>query len=178
MSTDYIVADLQLADWGRKELSIAETEMPGLMALRDEFGPETLSLFAGTRTGTLTRKGYMNIFAQMWGTPNFGDTEAFCSEAKNVSFESTTGMVGSGNSYTETDLGSASLYVYFGDNQAESRPVHFGMINDWKLKNGARMIVADPRLTVTASKADRWLPIRAGRTTPSPSHSPAMDAWP
>ena len=38
MSTDYIVADLQLADWGRKELSIAETEMPGLMALRDEFG--------------------------------------------------------------------------------------------------------------------------------------------
>ena len=38
MSTDYIVADLGLADWGRKELSIAETEMPGLMALRDEFG--------------------------------------------------------------------------------------------------------------------------------------------
>ncbi|MEC8091136.1 MAG: adenosylhomocysteinase [Pseudomonadota bacterium] len=39
MSTDYIVADASLADWGRKELSIAETEMPGLMALREEFGP-------------------------------------------------------------------------------------------------------------------------------------------
>ena len=38
MSTDYIVADVSLADWGRKELSIAETEMPGLMALREEFG--------------------------------------------------------------------------------------------------------------------------------------------
>ncbi len=38
MSTDYIVADGSLADWGRKELSIAETEMPGLMALREEFG--------------------------------------------------------------------------------------------------------------------------------------------
>ena len=38
MSKDYIVADLGLADWGRKELSIAETEMPGLMALCDEFG--------------------------------------------------------------------------------------------------------------------------------------------
>ena len=38
MSTDYIVADASLADWGRKELSIAETEMPGLMALREEFG--------------------------------------------------------------------------------------------------------------------------------------------
>lgn len=35
---DFIVADLSLADWGRKELSIAETEMPGLMALREKFG--------------------------------------------------------------------------------------------------------------------------------------------
>ncbi|MEH6724736.1 MAG: adenosylhomocysteinase [Hyphomicrobiales bacterium] len=37
---DYIVKDLSLADWGRKEIAIAETEMPGLMALRDEFGKE------------------------------------------------------------------------------------------------------------------------------------------
>ncbi|WCL54189.1 adenosylhomocysteinase [Gimibacter soli] len=36
--TDYKVADIALADWGRKEINIAETEMPGLMALRDEFG--------------------------------------------------------------------------------------------------------------------------------------------
>ena len=33
--TDYKVADLSLADWGRKEMRIAETEMPGLMALRE-----------------------------------------------------------------------------------------------------------------------------------------------
>jgi len=36
--TDYKVADISLADWGHKEISIAETEMPGLMALREEFG--------------------------------------------------------------------------------------------------------------------------------------------
>ena len=35
--TDYVVADISLADWGRKELVIAETEMPGLMAIREEF---------------------------------------------------------------------------------------------------------------------------------------------
>ena len=40
MSQDYIVSDISLAQWGRKELSIAETEMPGLMALRDEFGAQ------------------------------------------------------------------------------------------------------------------------------------------
>ena len=38
MSEDYKVADMSLADWGRKEIAIAETEMPGLMALRDEYG--------------------------------------------------------------------------------------------------------------------------------------------
>ncbi|WP_182086661.1 adenosylhomocysteinase [Aureimonas sp. ME7] len=37
---DFVVKDLSLADWGRKELDIAETEMPGLMACREEFGAE------------------------------------------------------------------------------------------------------------------------------------------
>ena len=36
--SDYKVADISLADWGRREISIAESEMPGLMALREEFG--------------------------------------------------------------------------------------------------------------------------------------------
>ncbi len=39
-NTDFIIADIQLADWGRKELNIAETEMPGLMAIRDEFAKD------------------------------------------------------------------------------------------------------------------------------------------
>jgi adenosylhomocysteinase len=38
--TDYIVKDLSLADWGRKEIAIAETEMPGLMATREEYGSQ------------------------------------------------------------------------------------------------------------------------------------------
>ena len=37
--SDYVVADIGLAAWGRKELSIAETEMPGLMSVREEYGP-------------------------------------------------------------------------------------------------------------------------------------------
>jgi len=37
---DFLVADLSLADFGRKEIAIAETEMPGLMALRDKYGPD------------------------------------------------------------------------------------------------------------------------------------------
>ena len=49
---DYIVADISLADWGRKEIEIAETEMPGLMACREEFG--TTKPLKGARiTGSL-----------------------------------------------------------------------------------------------------------------------------
>lgn len=37
---DYKIADIKLADWGRKEIAIAETEMPGLMSLREKYGKE------------------------------------------------------------------------------------------------------------------------------------------
>ena len=40
MSNDYIVTDISLSDWGRKEIKIAETEMPGLMAMRTKYGKE------------------------------------------------------------------------------------------------------------------------------------------
>jgi adenosylhomocysteinase len=39
-AADYVIKDLGLADWGRKEISLAETEMPGLMATREEYGPK------------------------------------------------------------------------------------------------------------------------------------------
>src|SRR5215216_7442541 len=49
---DYHVADLSLADWGRKEIAIAETEMPGLMAIREEYAKS--KPLAGARiTGSL-----------------------------------------------------------------------------------------------------------------------------
>src|SRR5438093_9660035 len=49
---DFKVADLSLADWGRKEIELAEVEMPGLMACRAEYGPH--KPLAGARiTGSL-----------------------------------------------------------------------------------------------------------------------------
>src|SRR5205085_8828641 len=38
--TDFVVADMSLADWGRKEIAIAEHEMPGLMAIRKKYAPQ------------------------------------------------------------------------------------------------------------------------------------------
>jgi adenosylhomocysteinase len=52
MSTEklrYKVKDISLADWGRKEIRIAEKEMPGLMAIRQEFGPKQPSRARASR---------------------------------------------------------------------------------------------------------------------------------
>src|SRR5256886_14432971 len=49
---DYKIADINLAEWGRKEISIAEKEMPGLIAIREKYAPE--KPLAGVRiTGSL-----------------------------------------------------------------------------------------------------------------------------
>jgi adenosylhomocysteinase len=52
LSRDFLVKDISLADFGRKEIEIAETEMPGLMALRSEFG-EAKPLAGARITGSL-----------------------------------------------------------------------------------------------------------------------------
>ena len=49
---DYVIADINLAAWGRKEIRIAETEMPGLMAIREEFA-KTQPLKGARITGSL-----------------------------------------------------------------------------------------------------------------------------
>src|SRR6188768_1420844 len=51
-SSDYAIADLSLADWGRKELNIAESEMPALMAIRSEYA-KTQPLKGARVTGSL-----------------------------------------------------------------------------------------------------------------------------
>jgi anaerobic selenocysteine-containing dehydrogenase/Fe-S-cluster-containing hydrogenase component 2 len=133
-----------------------------MKAVREKWGAEALGIFAGTRTGSITRNGYIRIFGQMFGTPNVEGTDPFCSAAKHIAYECTQGDTLPPNSYTGRDIGAAKLYVYFGDNQAEARPVYFGMVNDWRVRNRARMVVVDPRFTATASKADRWVPARSG----------------
>src|ERR1700682_6774638 len=49
---DHVVTDLSLADWGRKEIQIAETEMPGLMAIREEYA-QSQPLRGARITGSL-----------------------------------------------------------------------------------------------------------------------------
>jgi len=133
-----------------------------LIGLRDKHGPETLALFSGTRSGIITNQGYVRLFGQMWGTPNSESTEPYCSSTKNLTFGMVQGNRALPNSYTPSDIGSAGMFLYIGDNQAETRPVYFGMVNEWRRKTGARLVAVDPRMSATANKADEWLAIRSG----------------
>ncbi len=144
--------------WGQALSEIAHR----LSEIRDRHGSEALAIQAGSRTGVLNIIGAIPLFAGLWGTPNVAATEPYCDLGKGVALNLTQGTGVMASVYTEEDIGSAGAYVYIGDNQAETRPVNFGMVNDWRLRRGAKMIVVDPRLTVTAAKADTWLPIRSG----------------
>ena len=133
-----------------------------LAAVRTRHGSEALAIQSGSRTGVLTIIGAIPLFAGLWGTRNVLTTEPYCDLGKGVALKLTQGAGFMCSVFTEDDIGRAGAYVYIGDNQAETRPVNFGLLNDWRLRRGAKMIVVDPRLTATASKADAWLAIRSG----------------
>ena len=81
--TDYKVADMNLAEWGRKEIAIAETEMPGLMALREEFGaskPLTGARIAGCLHMTIQTAVLMETLVDLgaelrWSSCNIFSTQ-------------------------------------------------------------------------------------------------------
>ena len=85
--TDYKVADLSLADWGRKEIKIAETEMPGLMALRDKYGngkPLTGARITGSLHMTIQTAVLIETLVELgaqvrWCSCNIFSTQARCS---------------------------------------------------------------------------------------------------
>ncbi len=133
-----------------------------LSTVRDQYGSDALAIQSGSRTGVLNIIGAIPIFAGLWGTANVATTEPYCDLGKGVALRLTQGTGMMPNTYTEDDIGTAGAYIYIGDNQAETRPVNFGLLNNWRLKKRARMIVVDPRFTATASKADAWLAIRSG----------------
>ena len=82
-SNDYKVADMELADWGRKEIAIAETEMPGLIALREEYGdtkPLTGARIAGCLHMTIQTAVLMETLTALgaeirWSSCNIFSTQ-------------------------------------------------------------------------------------------------------
>lgn len=81
--TDYKVADLSLAAWGRKEIAIAQTEMPGLMALRQEFGtskPLAGARIAGCLHMTIQTAVLMETLVELGATVRWSSCNIFSTQ--------------------------------------------------------------------------------------------------
>jgi adenosylhomocysteinase len=81
--TDYKVADIALAAWGRREIAIAETEMPGLMALREEFGatrPLTGARIVGCLHMTIQTAVLIETLMQLGATVRWSSCNIFSTQ--------------------------------------------------------------------------------------------------
>src|SRR6478752_99231 len=118
--TDCKVADLGLADWGRKEILIAETEMPGLMAIREEFAPKqplkgariTGSLHMTIQTAVLIETLQALGATVRWASCNIFSTQ---DHAAAAIFEfGAKGTDGEGPNMILDDGGDATMLMHLG----------------------------------------------------------------
>lgn len=149
---------LKPIDWETGLDEVAER----LQAIRSRYGARAVAMYTGTRSGWINKAGAAALFAELFGTPNHEGTAPLCASAASQSLLTTQGFTPGANSFTENDLGTATFYLFVGDNMAETRPVYFGLVNDCRIRNGARMVVVDPRQSATAAKADEWICCRPG----------------
>ncbi len=92
---DYKVADMSLADWGRKEIAIAETEMPGLMALREEFGeskPLTGARIAGCLHMTIQTAVLIETLTALGAEVRWSSCNIFSTQDQAASAIAATGV--------------------------------------------------------------------------------------
>jgi len=176
--TDYKVRDINLADWGRKEISIAEKEMPGLMAIREKYAPEkplqgvrvTGSLHMTIQTavlietlialGATVRWASCNIFSTQdhaaaaiakAGVPVFAWKGESLEEYWWCTYRAISHADGKGPQLIVDDGGDATLLIHKGYELEEG--------SDWaksKSANKEEQIIKDLLLEVNRENPYRW----------------------
>lgn len=105
----------------------------------------------------------VNRFFTLLGSPNDTDVGPVCNDAGGDALAWTFGLGNFTNGYGvdpstgKEDLGASRFYLFFGTNQAETQPVTFAHLLRGRAKSGAKLVVADPRLTPTGAQADTWI---------------------
>src|ERR1700754_910334 len=93
--TDYKVKDMSLAEWGRKEIDIAETEMPGLMSLRAEFGktkPLSGARIAGCLHMTIQTAVLIETLTALGATVRWSSCNIFSTQDQAAAAIAATGV--------------------------------------------------------------------------------------
>jgi formate dehydrogenase major subunit len=129
-----------------------------LLAIRKESGPDAV-FWVGSSKHSNEQSYLMRKFVSFFGTNNMDHQARICHSTTVSGVANTWGYGAMTNSYN--DMQNTKCALYIGSNAAEAHPV--SMLHMLHAKeNGARMIVADPRFTRTAAKADVYVRIRSG----------------
>jgi anaerobic selenocysteine-containing dehydrogenase len=142
--------------WERISWDDALTEIAGrLQTLKQEFGPEMLSIFSGSiGVENLEMMEMAQRFKGAFGSPNFISVEGICYRMRIRSRQMTFGK------YPVEEM-NTNLYVLWGHNPEQSDfPLHLAIQEN--LKRGSKLVVIDPKRIPLAKKADLYLPIRPG----------------
>jgi thiosulfate reductase/polysulfide reductase chain A len=137
------------------ETALDETA-EGLDRIRERYGPEALALFSHGFGGSWFKHLYKAV-----GSPNVtAPSYAQCRGPREVGFNLTYGM-GVGSPET-TDIENTRCLTLIGSHLGEN--MHNTQVQEFAtaIRNGADVIVVDPRYSTAASKADYWLPIKPG----------------
>jgi len=177
--TDFKVADLGLAEWGRKEIAIAETEMPGLMAIREEYAgaqPLRAARIAGSLHMTIQTAVLIETLRALgaevrWASCNIystqdhaaaaiaaGGTAVFAHKGESLEeyWEYTHRIFewsdGRGPNMILDDGGDATLLVHLGEQAESDRSVIAKPANDeefWLYTSIAKRLAANPKFYST-----------------------------
>ncbi len=129
-----------------------------LLKIRKESGPDAMMLIGSSKHNN--EQSYLLCkWARLWGTNNTDHQARICHSTTVAGIANTWGYGAMTNSYNDEQ--NSKCLLFFGSNAAEAHPV--SMLHTLHAKeNGAKVIVADPRFTRTAAKADKYVRVRSG----------------
>jgi formate dehydrogenase major subunit len=129
-----------------------------LKTIRDESGPDALMLIGSSKHNN--EQSYLLCkWARLYGTNNTDHQARICHSTTVSGIANTWGYGAMTNSYNDEQ--NSKCLLFFGSNAAEAHPV--SMLHTLHAKeNGCKVIVADPRFTRTAAKADKYVRVRSG----------------
>jgi len=129
-----------------------------LLKIREESGPDALFILGSSKHNN-EQSYLMRKWISLWGSNNVDHQARICHSTTVAGIANTWGYGAMTNSYNDEQ--NSKCLLFFGSNAAEAHPV--SMLHTLHAKeNGAKVIVADPRYTRTAAKADKYVRTRSG----------------
>ncbi len=130
-----------------------------MLAIREESGPDSV-YWLGSAKHSNEQAYLFRKFAAYWGTNNVDHQARICHSTTVAGVANTWGYGAMTNSYN--DIANSKAIFIIGGNPAEAHPVSLLHLLSAKEKNGAPLIVCDPRFTRTAAHADEYVRLRPG----------------